>query len=186
VQLTRRDAAAALAALGSGGAVALGAREWRRSGGEGGDSEGDSSKDLADDAQVRDAMVAVAEVLYPSEVEGIPAFVEGFLAGRLDREGHGEGLRRAVADLDALSRAWYDGPVSELPPTDRDALLQEVGADVAEEVPDGTDAERIRYYVVNELLLALYSSPTGGELVGIENPQGHPGGTASYQRGPNG
>jgi hypothetical protein len=42
----------------------------------------------------------------------------------------------------------------------------------------------VRYYVVNELLLALYASPTGGELVGIENPQGHPGGTASYQQGP--
>lgn len=195
MQLTRRDAAAALAALGSGGAVALGAREWQRSADEAdgsgaadGDADGDGNgeRDLADDAQVRDAMVAVAEVVYPSEVEGIATFVEGFLAGRLEREGHGDGIRRAVADLDDLSRSWYDAPVAELDPEDRDSLLREVGADVAQEVPDGTAAERIRYYVVNDLLLGLYTSPTGGELAGIENPIGHPGGLASYQRGPSG
>lgn len=180
MQLTRRDAAAALAALGSGGAVALGARQWQR------DSEDPEEADLASDGAVRDAMVAVAEVVYPSEVEGIGEFVEGFLAGRLDREGHGDGLRRAVANLDELGRAWYDDPVAELPPADRDALLRETGADGVDEAPDGSTAERIRYYVVNDLLLALYASPTGGELVGIENPQGHPGGLESYQRGPNG
>ncbi|MEA5408870.1 hypothetical protein VB773_15715 [Haloarculaceae archaeon H-GB2-1] len=54
----------------------------------------------------------------------------------------------------------------------------------AEPNPDGTTAERVRYYLVNEPLYALYASPTGGTLVGIENPQGHPGGTESYQRGP--
>jgi len=55
---------------------------------------------------------------------------------------------------------------------------------VADENPDGTAAERVRFFVVNELLLALYASPTGGELVGIENPQGYAGGAESYQRGP--
>jgi hypothetical protein len=61
-----------------------------------------------------------------------------------------------------------------------------MGADTADPDPDpdGTDAGRVRYYVVNELLYALYASPTGGELVGIENPRGYPGGTASYRRGP--
>lgn len=187
MQLTRRDAAAALAALGTGGAIALGAREWQRSeDGDGSGEDGEDGVDLPDDAQVRDAMVAVAEVVYPSEVEGVSTFVEGFLAGRLEREGHGEELRRAVGDLNELSRSWYDGPVPELAPDDRDSLLREIGADVADEVPDGTAAERIRYYVVNDLLLGLYTSPTGGELAGIENPIGHPGGLASYQRGPNG
>jgi hypothetical protein len=59
-----------------------------------------------------------------------------------------------------------------------------LGVRTAEPDPDGTDVERVRYYVVNELLFALYSSPTGGELVGLENPQGHPGGIDSYRRGP--
>jgi len=73
--------------------------------------------------------------------------------------------------------------VGDLSVADRDSLLREVGADTAPPDPDGTNAERVRFYVVNELLYALYTSPTGGELVGIENPQGHPGGTDTYQRG---
>jgi hypothetical protein len=202
VELTRRDAVAALAALGSGGAVGLAAREYergasRRDGASDGDGSDVADGDLPDDRTVRETMVAVAEVVYPSEVEGVATFVETFVDGRLDRGGdggetgsadggHGEGVRRAVADLNELGRAWYDAPVEELPVADRDSLLDEVGADTAEEHPTGTTAERIRYYVVNELLLGLYTSPTGGELVGIENPQGHPGGLASYQRGPNG
>lgn len=200
MELTRRDAAAALAALGIGGAAAAGVREWRRA-----SSSGDGAPGSADgapgegsavsDAAVRDALVAVAEVVYPSEVEGVAAFVESFLSGRLvdperaaaatdfERD-HDAGLREAVATLNDRAASWYDAPVAELTPDDRDRLLREVGADTAEAAPDGTDAERVRYYVVNELLLALYASPTGGELVGIENPQGHPGGTDSYRRGP--
>ncbi|GAB3417957.1 hypothetical protein GCM10027435_17290 [Haloparvum alkalitolerans] len=196
MELTRRDAAAALAALGVGGAAAAGVREWRRGSTRDGSGGGGSSGDaLASDVAVRDALVAVAEVVYPSEVEGIAAFVESFLSGRLldperaadatafERE-HDAGVRETVATLNDLAVSWYDAPVAELSPDDRDRLLREVGADTAEAAPDGTDAERVRYYVVNELLLALYASPTGGELVGIENPQGHPGGTDSYQRGP--
>jgi len=139
---------------------------------------------VADDRQVRDAMVAVAEVVYPREVEDHAEFVEGFLAGRLERDGHAEGLRRAVAELDGLAERWQGAPIAELAPDDRDDHLREVGVDVADEDPDGTAAERIRYYVVNDLLLALYSSPTGGALVGIENPQGHAGGLDTYARGP--
>jgi hypothetical protein len=59
-----------------------------------------------------------------------------------------------------------------------------MNADTLEPDPRGSDEQRVRYFVVNELLFALYASPTGGELVGIENPQGHPGGIQSYQRGP--
>jgi hypothetical protein len=61
-----------------------------------------------------------------------------------------------------------------------------MGADTVDPDPDGGDVARVRYYVVNELLFALYASPTGAELLGLENPQGHPGGLASYQRGPGG
>lgn len=170
MELTRRDAAAALAALGAGGAVAGGRRLHDRADGPG-------------DDRVRETMVAVAEVVYPSGLEGIEGFVEGFLDGRLEGE-RGAALAETVEELDGLARSWYDAPVAELSAADRDALLREVGADTAEEDPEGTTAERVRFYVVDELLLALYSSPTGGELVGLENPQGHPGGTDSYARGP--
>jgi hypothetical protein len=129
-------------------------------------------------------MTALAEPLYPEAVSGIDAFVGEFVDGRLDGSAHDEGLRAAVAEVESAARSWYDAPVADLSVDERDDLLRELGADTAEEDPAGSAAERVRYYVVNELLLALYASPTGGELVGIENPQGHPGGAESYTRGP--
>lgn len=178
MELSRRDAVAALAALGVGGAVA-GAQHA-------GADEDDppSSSVAADDEQVRAAMVAVAAVVYPSEVSGIEGFVNRFLDGRLGTDDHAARLRETVAELDGLARSWHGAPLAALSPATIDRLLGEVGADGVEERPDGTTPERVRYYVVNELLLALYASPTGGELVGLENPPGHPGGTASYTHGP--
>jgi len=129
-------------------------------------------------------MVAVATVVYPSAVDGVEAFVNRFLDGRLTGSTHADGLHTAVSELDDAARSWHGVPIADLSESDCDRLLREVGADIAEEDRDGTLAERVRYYVVNELLLALYASPTGGELVGLENPQGTPGGTESYQRGP--
>ena len=180
MELTRRDAVAALAAIGGAGGVA-----WVAS--QQGDRPAESSPsdaDLPADEQVRETLVAIGEVVYPSELSGVAAFVETFADARLAEEPHATGVREAVATVEELGESWHGARVTELPPETREQLLREVGADTAEEDPDGTDAERVRYYVVNELLLALYSSPTGGELVGIENPQGHPGGTGSYQQGP--
>ncbi|WP_123619910.1 gluconate 2-dehydrogenase subunit 3 family protein [Halorubrum sp. CSM-61] len=192
MELTRRDATAALAAVGATGGIALAARrEADGPGAESGEADRDGADPgteaggaLSDDDTVRAAMIAVATVVYPEEVEGVEGFVDEFLDGRLDGSAHASGVRAAVGELDGAARSWHGAPVAELPESDRDRLLREVGADTADENPDGTLAERVRYYVVNELLLALYASPTGGELVGLENPQGHPGGTESYRRGP--
>ncbi|WP_253737818.1 gluconate 2-dehydrogenase subunit 3 family protein [Halohasta salina] len=174
MELSRRDAVAALGALGAGTATA-GCLQ--------GSPDGDGD-DGGEEAAVRETLVAAAEVLYPSAVDGIDEFVGTFLAGRLDDGPHAAGVRDAVDALETRAEAWYDGNVAALSAEDRDSLLRETGAGAADPDPDGTPAERIRYYIVNELLLALYSSPTGGELVGIENPQGHAGGLDSYQRGP--
>lgn len=176
MKLTRRDAIAALAALGAGSGAA-GLYHVRETGSS-------QDREAPGDEQVRAVGVAVAEVVYPSEVTGIEPFVGEFLDARLARHGHGAGLREAVAVVEDRAARWYDGGVVELKPAARDQLLREIGADTADEAPRGSDAERVRYYLVNDLLLALYGSPKGGELVGIENPQGHPGGTDTYQRGP--
>ena len=178
MELTRRDAIAALGAIGGTGGVAVGYRRLT-------DSDGIESTEpaLPDDDHVRKTMVAVADILYPSELSGTDEFVQTFLDSRLDGT-HGEGIRAAVAELDEQGQTWHDGRVVELSQSTREQLLRETGADTAEEDPRGSVDERIRYFVVNELLLALYSSPMGGRLVGIENPQGHPGGTESYQLGP--
>jgi len=181
MKLTRRDAVAALAAVGATGGVALTARRVDKNST---DSDGEWDEGLPDEETVRASMTAIATVVYPDEVSGVETLVERFLDGRLDGSGHAEGVHAAVAELDDAAHSWHGGPITELPPEDRDTLLKEIGADTAEEDPNGTLAERVRYYVLNELLLALYTSPTGGELVGLENPQGHPGGAASYQEGP--
>lgn len=184
MELTRRDAVAALAAVGGGAAIGLSGFVDPPSASTGDGSSGEDGSNAPTGAEIEETIVAAAEVVYPSEVSGVEEFVGTFLSGRLDREDHGAGMARAVADLDELANDWYDDRFAGLDPAERDEFLRELGADSAEEDPEGTTAERVRYYVVNEVLLALYASPTGGELVGIENPQGHPGGQKSYQRGP--
>ncbi|MXR50487.1 gluconate 2-dehydrogenase subunit 3 family protein [Halovenus sp. WSH3] len=176
MELTRRDAVAALAAIGGAGGAAYGYSRLRDD-----DSPEPSSPS---DEHVLDTMQAVAEVVYPSELSGREAFVEEFASARLATDDHGAGIREAVAVLDDHTDTWYDEQFVSLPAVVRENALENLGADVADEDPTGSTAERVRYYLVNELLLALYSSPTGGKLVGIENPQGHPGGIESYQQGP--
>ena len=176
MELTRRDAAAALAALGAGGVGAVAV---------GGDTEpdGDRSADI-DEAAITETMVAAAEVVYPDAVTGIDDFVSTFLDSRLAGESHAAGVDDAVAAVNDRAQSWYDDQFAALDADTRDSLLREMGTDTAEPRREGSTAEKVRYYIVNELLLALYSTPTGGELVGIENPQGYAGGIDSYQRGP--
>lgn len=178
MELSRRDA---LAALAVGGLVASGGA-WLVSRHE----RGESSEPNLDQDDLA-TLVALAEVLYPSDTSGIEEFVETYVIGRVqDREEYESGMVRAIADLDEHAREWYAGAFVDLSRGNRNALLSETGADTADPDPDGTIPERIRYYLVNDLLFAFYASPTGGELVGIENPQGYPGGIESYQRGPDG
>lgn len=178
MELTRRDAVAALGAIGGVGGAAYGYSRLR------GDSEDPSEQSEPSDERVVETMVAVAAVVYPSDLSGIESFVEEFVTARLADEDHAAGIKEAVAILDDHTETWYDEQFTALPAVARENALEDLGADVVDENPTGSTAERVRYYVVNELLLALYSSPTGGKLVGIENPQGHPGGIESYQQGP--
>lgn len=143
--------------------------------------------DVALDEHVMETMVAFARVVYPSALSGIDEFVQTYLDRRVaERPAHAAIVAEMVARLDGLAREWHGEAFTALAPGTRDRLLREVGADTAIADPEGTTAQRVRYYLVNELLFALYASPAGGELVGLENPQGHPGGLDSYQRGPRG
>jgi len=171
MNLSRRDALAALAAagvVGVAGATVLG-------------DEG--SADAAVPADTLATLVAVAEAVFPSEATGIEPFVETYVAGRVaDDPAHREGVNAAAADLDATAHDWRDASLVDLDRSARDQLLRDLSVDVADPDPDGNLAAQVRFYLVNELLYAFYASPTGGRLVGIENPVGYPGGTESYQR----
>ena len=174
MELTRRDALAALTSTGivvGAGAAAL------------------SQERLADQRAAPEVdvetLAAVAEVLYPSEVTGVREFVETYVAGRTaGRPDYRDGMADALAVVDDRAESWFGGAFATLPRADRDATLRQLGADAIEPDPEGRPPAKVRYYVVNELLYAFYTSPTGGALVGTENPIGHPGGTASYRRGP--
>ncbi|WP_410764897.1 gluconate 2-dehydrogenase subunit 3 family protein [Haloferax sp. DFSO60] len=174
MRLTRRDALAVLAGLGiAGGGAAIV------------DTYDPPTADAADGSQTVDVvetMVAAGQVVYPSGVEGIGEFVETYVVGRASDEKRELGFTETVAELDAVARDWHGAPFVDLDVETRETLLQQLGTKTADPVPDGTLSERIRFHVVNELLYAFYSSPTGGELVGIENPIGYGGGTESYQR----
>jgi hypothetical protein len=171
MELTRRDVLAALAVTGA--AVGAGATLHT-----------DPDGDPVGDHEV-ETLVAVAGVVYPSALEGVESFVSEYSVNRVrDRPEYAEGVADAVEALDDYSRDWNDADFVSLGPAERERTLDGMSVDVADPVPDGADRERVRYYLVNELLYALFTTPTGGELAGIENPQGHPGGTSSYQRGP--
>lgn len=174
MKLTRRDALVAL--LGGTAATAT----------IGGGAE---FLDRPTDRSLEEAYVerlrAVAEVVYPSEVDASPEFVESYVFGRIaDREEYRDGVVGALDAVESASQHRYREPMTALTESDVDDLLREMGVATAYPVPGGTTPERVRYYVVNDLLYALYASPVGGRLVGYENPDGYPGGTEAYQRGP--
>jgi hypothetical protein len=172
MELTRRDAMTALAA--TAGAAGVGGALL--------DDADPSSTDADVPADALAALVAVAEVVYPDAATGVDEFVRTYAAGRMADGDRRAGVLDAAAELDATARDWFDAPLADLDPADRDRLLRDIGVDVADPDPDGNLSTRVRFYLVDELLYAFYASPTGGRLVGIENPIGYPGGTESYRR----
>lgn len=173
MELTRRDTLTALSAFGVGSVAGCTALT-------------DDDETNVDEHAVR-TLVAVATAVYPSSVEGIESFVREYTVTRVrDDAAYEAGVADAVARLDAYVEQFYDESYAALPTEERAAVLDQMGVDTAEPVPDGVDHERIRYYLVNELLYAFYTTPTGASLAGLENPPGYPGGTASYRRGPHG
>jgi hypothetical protein len=196
VKLTRRDALAALSAAGVavGGAVVAGRETFDGDLldgdllGSDGTAGGDGSAGVPLDESARQTLVAVAAVVYPSEVDGIEEFVETYTEGRLlADESRRASVATALVELDEVSRGWESESFASLDREARDELLRELAVDTADPDPEGLLPGRVRYYVVNDLLYALYASPTGGELAGTPNPIGHPGGyrtqlSPEYQR----
>ena len=185
MRLTRRDALAALAAVGMGstaGCSAPDADSWGEAEATPSDRD-DADPELTDDDL--ETLVALATVLYPSEVENVGEFVAEWVRPRVrERPEHGRGMLDAVGTLNEYAENLEGARYPDLDPTAREELLSYMAVDVADPDPHGDDDQRVRYYLVNDLLFGLYASPTGASLAGLENPPGYPGGTASYQQGP--
>ncbi|SHH03052.1 gluconate 2-dehydrogenase subunit 3 family protein [Halobaculum gomorrense] len=186
MELSRRDALAALSAAGVGSIAGCAAPT--ATGPDGGESAGggraSETASVVGDHEL-ETLVAVAEVVYPSAVSGVDDFVRTYTGGRVDGAGdYAAGVADAVAVLDDYATELYGGEYATRSREDRADALDYMSVDAVDPDPDGTDAQRVRHYVVNELLYALYTSPTGASLAGLENPPGHPGGTESYRTGP--
>lgn len=168
MQLTRRDAIVALGALGTGSYGAGRARE-----------RGMESNHYVETVR------AVTDIVYPSQVDVKTGFVETYLLGRTHASERFESeMTSAVSAIDEAARSEYGRPFAPLSRDRRQSVLRGLGVDRAHSVPDGTTVQRIRYFLVNELLYALYTTPVGGSLLDIENPPGYPGGQTAYQEGP--
>jgi hypothetical protein len=194
--LTRRDAMGALAAAGAtavAGCSGLGGddatetpdagsadapteteRPSETTATDGDDEESDTTPVASHELAT---MRSLATVLYPSGVEVTEEFLETYLYGRIADEAAYEGaVSGAVETLDSLAREQYDGAFRTLDTDQQESVIVESDVRSAASVADGTDVERLNYHLVDELLFALYASPTGGELVGNPNPRGWPGG----------
>ena len=115
----------------------------------------------------------------------IESFVREYSVARVrDDQSYARGVSETVGRLDDYVAEWHDDSYVDLSASARVDVLEQMTVDTAGPDPDGVAGERIRYYLVNELLYAFYASPTGAGLVGLENPPGHPGGATSYREGP--
>jgi hypothetical protein len=160
MKLTRRDA---IAALGAAGITSLAGCESLT-----GETEPPSEMET---------MVALAEVLYPSEVDPTEEFVQTFLFGRItDEEAYQTELEAGTETLNDAASDMEGDAFARLDTDQRVSVIENSDIRTGESVPDGSDIQRVNYHLVDELLFAFYSSPTGGELVGNTNPRGFPGG----------
>ncbi|QZX99294.1 gluconate 2-dehydrogenase subunit 3 family protein [Halobaculum rubrum] len=188
MELSRRDALVALSTAGVGSLAGCGAPV---AGGDATDSGAtdDPERETRGNGAVGDheraTLVAVARAVYPSAVGGVDEFVRTYTGGRIDGDtAYAREVSEAVATLDDYAVGLYGTQYVDLSSEDRAEALDVMSVDDVDPDPDGTEPQRVRHYLVNELLFALYASPTGASLAGLENPPGHPGGTRSYREGP--
>jgi len=166
MELTRRDAVVVLALTGAGAGVS-----------------GRLVEQLDDDP-FAESVAALAGTVYPSAIELDGEFVRTYLAGRLEAErAEYAYVMDAFDTLDEHAMRLYSREFTDIGVGRREDVLRDLGVDAATAERHGSVPERIRY-LVDELLFVLYTSPTGGRLVGNENPAGHPGGLESYQQEP--
>jgi len=170
MELTRRDAMIALSGIGLSAGVLFG--------GSGNDDRALNKRDIQ-------TLLALATTLYPTSVDVTEDFIEAYVTGQdeLDSD-HTDGLVSSLQTVRRESLRQTGRSIRELSPSQRSAVLRATGADRAYPDPNGTDDQQIRYYIINNLLYALYTTPKGGDLIGNPNPPGHPGGTEAYQEVP--
>lgn len=169
--LSRREALFTVSVLGGGAAIV----------GESRSREGRADVEILPVTTLH----AVAEAIYPPGADLDRQFISRDVRGRLDdRDTYADRQVEALATLDDEARRVTGRSFADLSVPRRRRILRGMGVDRVAPAPDGTAEERIRHYVIDDLILGLFTSPRGGALLGCDNPPGHPGGREAYQRRP--
>ena len=122
----------------------------------------------------KETLSKLAEVIYPSAVTEPDPLIDSYL--HYQPPDRLRAIRDATLDLDTAAQRRYGAQFAALTTGERETLLREMGVDRMSAVQDGTVPGRVRYFLVNGLLFSLFTDPAGSQLVGIDNPVGHPGG----------
>lgn len=125
-----------------------------------------------------ETILAVAETIYPSRIEVTDRFIQSYVAPLpKDRKAS---MSQIVKELNRITKTQFGEPFYKMTRAQRDTVLRSIGVDKAPSRPNGNLPQRVKYYLINSLLYALFTTPKGSKLAGIENPVGHPGGFATY------
>jgi len=180
---TRRDTLLSLGGVTVGAAIyGYGVRPLTTNAG----NEGDEP-DASVSSDHVETMTALAEAVYPTAVSIDESYIANRVFGRTEPQpGHMDEVYASLDNLEDYARARFGDPIPALSPKRRRAVLRSMGVTESHPKPDGTLAERVRFYVLNDLIYVLFTSPISSDLTGIENPPGHPGGREAYRRAPNG
>jgi len=129
-----------------------------------------------------DGLLTVADIVHPASPEDVEPVISAYV-GRLNDE-RVRGLVTTLSELDSRSRRHFGASFGALSRAQGERLLATLGVNRVQSRPEGTLAERVRYHLVNSVLYALLTYPTGTELFGIGNPAGFPGGFPSHTEEP--
>ena len=162
--MTRRTAlAAAIGTFGTGVMV-------------GRDPDPPSGRERLTDADL-DTMVIVAQIVFPTAITEPKPIVSAYVAALYPSRRRG--VTAAIDDLNRESRRRHGRNFAAVDVDRGERILRGIGVDRVHADPQGTSPERIRAYLVDGLLFALFTQPIGTELFNIENPLGYPGGVES-------
>lgn len=167
MRLTRRQAFLGL--LGLSSAASLGAYEVTD------DPRSDRTTLTGNE---RETVLAVADVVFPSDTRPLEPVVTGYV-DRLNDD-RTRALVATLADLDRTAYDRFGVPFRSLSRADRERLFGALGVPRVQPQRRGTLPARIRFHLVNSVLFAILTHPNGTAPLGIDNPVGYPGGFSSF------
>lgn len=167
MKLTRRRTLLGL--VGASSVVGLGTYELT-----GGTQSGDGSVSNG----IVDGLLTAADVVFPVETRSKRSSISNYVDGLNDDRTRA--LLGTLSGLDRAASRRFGSPFRSLSRGEAKRLFAVLGVDRVQSRPEGTLPERVRFHVVNSVLYALLTHPTGTESFDVGNPVGYPGGIPTH------